>query len=117
MDSDGEAGFPPEMVALDTVLDALSNKYRRRLLVALLEHNPQDDDDTQIPADVAIEDEDTEQLEIAIKHSHLPKLEGAGFIEWDKEKNVIRKGPKFAEIQPLLELMHNHAEELPDEWI
>lgn len=103
--------------SLDSVLDAIANKYRRRLLVALLEHNPQDDDDPQIPANVKFEDEDLESLQIQMTHTHLPKLEDAGFIEWDQETNTVRKGPRFDEIQPLLELMHNHADELPDEWL
>ena len=50
-------------------------------------------------------------------HTHLPKLEDEGFIGWDREENMVRKGPRFEEIQPLLELMHNHADKLPDEWV
>ncbi|MFH5802123.1 ArsR family transcriptional regulator [Haladaptatus sp. CMAA 1911] len=107
----------PSPTSLDSVLDAIANKYRRRLLVALLEHNPQDDDDPQIPADVEFEGEDLESLQIQMTHTHLPKLEDAGFIEWDRATNTVRKGPRFEEIRPLLELMHNHADELPDEWL
>ncbi|WP_076433391.1 DUF7344 domain-containing protein [Haladaptatus litoreus] len=103
--------------SLDVSLDALSNKYRRRLLSALLEHNPQDDGDTQIPADVTIEDEDVENLKIQMTHTHLPKLADAGFIEWDRETNQVRKGPRFEEIRPLVQLIHNHRDELPDGWL
>jgi hypothetical protein len=102
---------------MDTTLDVLANKYRRRVLVALLEHNPQDDDDRQIPDDVHLESEDLDQLLIRMRHTHLPKLEESGFIEWDQERNIVRKGPQFEEIQPLLELMENHADELPDGWL
>jgi hypothetical protein len=52
-----------------------------------------------------------------MRHTHLPKLEESGFIEWDQERNIVRKGPQFEEIQPLLELMENHADELPDGWL
>lgn len=103
-------------MSLGTVLDGLTSKYRR-LLIALLEHNPQDDEDTQTPAAVTLEDEDVKELRMAINHVYLPKLEDMGFVEWDQEQNVVRRGPKFAEIETLLELMHNHADELPDEWI
>lgn len=102
---------------LDSMLDILSNKYRRRLLVALLEHNLQDDEDPQIPDDVHLESEDLDQLMVHMRHTHLPKLEEAEFIEWDQESNSVRKGPRFDEIRPLLELMQNHADELPDDWI
>ena len=108
---------PPSNTSLDLVLDVLANPYRRRVLTALLEHNPQDDEDTHLPPDVAIADEDVEQLKVHMTHIHLPKLEDAGLIEWDRDANEIRKGPQFEEIRPLLKLMENHADELPDEWL
>lgn len=102
--------------AMDAVLDALADKYRRRLLVALLEHNPQDGD-PRIPADVEVPDEDVQVLETAMVHTHLPKLEDAGFVEWDEEADEVGRGPRFDEIRPLLQLMHDHADVLPDDWL
>ncbi|MFC7096515.1 DUF7344 domain-containing protein [Halobaculum marinum] len=103
--------------SMDTMLDVLANGYRRRLLAALLEHNPQDDRDPQLPADTICSDEDLETLKIRMRHTHLPKLEGAGVVEWDREANSVRKGPHFDEIRPLLELMSAHADELPGCWV
>lgn len=108
---------PDSKLSLDRVLGVLASKYRRRLLVALLEHNPQDDDDPQIPDDVGIADEELDTLMIQMNHVHLPKLEEAGLIEWDRDTDSIRKGPDFDQIRPLLELMRNHADELPDDWV
>lgn len=102
---------------MDIVLDVLANRYRRRVLVALLKHNPQQDDNLQIPADMDLDTEDVETLRVNMKHSHLPKLEEAGFIEWNRDVNTIQKGPQFDEILPLLELMQNHADELPNGWL
>lgn len=104
-------------VSLDTAMDVLANKYRRRVLVALLEHNPQDDDNPQVPEDFTLADEDLEILRTQMTHTHLPKLEEAAFIEWDRDSSTIRTGPRFDEIKPLLELMDNHADELPDGWL
>ena len=98
---------------MDRLLHILANKYRRRLLVALLEHNPQDEKNPLAET----EGDDIESLKIAMIHSHLPKLEEAGFIEWDRERHAVRKGPRFDQIRPLLELMQSHADELPDDWI
>lgn len=103
--------------ALDTYLELLSNHYRRRLLVALLDHNPQDDADTHIPDHIVLEDDDLESVQLRMNHIHLPKLEEAGFIEWSPGANEVRKGPRFGEIRPLLELMVNHADELPEGWL
>ena len=108
---------PDSERSLNRFLDVLANKYRRRLLVALLEHNPQDDEDPQIPDDVDITDEDLDDLMVQMSHVHLPKLEEAGLIEWDQDTNAVGKGANFGEIRPLLELMRDHADELPDEWI
>ena len=47
----------------------------------------------------------------------LPLLDDAGVIEWDREADEIRKGPRFAEIRPLLELLDDHREELPSDWL
>jgi hypothetical protein len=52
-----------------------------------------------------------------MRHTHLPKLASAGFIEWDPETNTVQQGPRFEDIRPLLELMHDHADELPDDWL
>ncbi|MFC6977284.1 ArsR family transcriptional regulator [Halomicroarcula sp. GCM10025709] len=104
-------------VSLDTLLSLMADKYRRRLLLALLEHNPQDDEDTQVPADVSLEDEELADLQVHMTHTHLPKLVDAGVIEWNEAESAVRKGPKFDELRPLLNLMRNHADELPDDWI
>ncbi|WP_423747493.1 hypothetical protein V5735_23320 (plasmid) [Haladaptatus sp. SPP-AMP-3] len=77
---------------LDAMLDILANRYRRRLLVACLRHNPQDDD-PQIPGDIKLDSEGLDSLMIHMRHIHLPKLKEAGFIELDRETNTVRKGP------------------------
>jgi hypothetical protein len=104
-------------VQLDDALVLMASRYRRRLLVALTDHNPQDDGDTQLPVDVTHEDEELERLRTDMTHVHLPKLEAAGVIEWDRDANEISKGPHFEELRPLVELMENHADELPDGWL
>ena len=50
-------------------------------------------------------------------HIHLPKLEEMGYITWDQNTNQISKGPKWDEIAPLLQLIYNHQDELPDKWL
>jgi DNA-binding MarR family transcriptional regulator len=102
--------------AFDTAVAALSNPYRRQLLVALLEHNPQDDDDRD-PLDLLSETEESTVLESELVHNHLPKLEKMGYITWDRPTNEISKGPKWDEIAPLLTLINDHQDELPDGWL
>jgi hypothetical protein len=100
----------------DDVFEALSDPYRRQLLVALLAHNPQDDSDRD-PLDTVADDIDPEVLEVEMVHNHLPKLEEMGFIEWDRGSDEISKGPNWGDIAPLLILIRDHQDELPDDWL
>lgn len=102
------------LVKFDDVLDALADVQRRKLLLALLEHNPQDD--TPVVGDTESEVEAVANL-VEMRHRHLPKLVEYGFIEWDEEHNEVKKGPEFAEIRPLLELLDDHEDELPEGWL
>lgn len=102
-------------VSFDEIVDALADVQRRKLLLALLEHNPQDD----APVLVVDSDRDADAVErlVTMNHVHLPKLADLGFIEWDSERHEVKKGPNFDEIRPLLELLDAHEDELPDDWI
>lgn len=97
-------------------LSALANPYRRQLLLALLDHNPQDDDDRD-PLDIAAGDEEPEVLETELVHTHLPKLTDMGYITWDRTDNTISRGPEWEQIAPLLELINENRDELPDGWL
>jgi hypothetical protein len=105
----------------DRAVDALGHQYRRRLLVALLDHNPQDDDDAQ-DAERALgtvegEAEDPAGVELELTHTHLPKLEDLGYITWNRETGKVKKGPRWDEIEPLLKLLRDHQDELPEGWL
>jgi hypothetical protein len=101
---------------LDEMFRVLADEHRRRVLVALLDHNPQDDGLVQVPEDLELDAAEQAQLQSDMFHVHLPKLEQAEFIRWDREKHHVEKGPRFDAIRPLLELMRNHADELPGDW-
>jgi hypothetical protein len=106
---------PESRISFDSMIVALSDIQRRNLLIALLDKNPQDDSPT-----VTFEDgSDSEVMEhlIRMHHLHLPMLENYGFIEWDRQKGEVTKGPTFDEIRPLLELLIEHEDELPAGWL
>jgi hypothetical protein len=97
------------------MLDMLRNPHRRRILLAVSDHNPRDEDEFT-PDNVAADDDDLDQLKTQLQHTHLSKLADKGYIEWNLDTETIRRGPNFEEIAPLLTLMVNHADELPDDW-
>ena len=83
--------------------------------MALLEHNPRDDHAPK-HSDPEIEGEELEIL-FDFQNYHLPELEAKGLVEYDRDKNIVTKGPHFEEIAPLLELINEHREELPKDWL
>ena len=100
---------------LDESFDMLSHPFRRRILTRLHDRNPRDEASFSKDSD-ADETDDEERVKIEIHHRHLPKLADSGFIDWDREESVVRRGPCFDEIVPLIELMVNHQNELPEGW-
>lgn len=104
-----------DAVPLDVVFAVLSHSTRRTVLTMIEEHNPRKREEFE--PDALVEDEEDRELRhVALYHNHLPKLEEAGFIDWDHEDDTITRGPNFEEIQPLISLMQAHQDELPDEW-
>ncbi|WP_311171405.1 DUF7344 domain-containing protein [Halobellus ordinarius] len=96
-------------------MDALADVQRRKLLIALIDHNPQDD----LPVVVADSESESDSVErlITMQHVHLPKLDDYGFVEWNKDTHEVTRGSKFDEIKPLLELLEDHEDELPPGWL
>jgi len=96
---------------VDRIFDNLADR-RRRLILLLLKHGRVD-----TKADILFRGErGIDEADIAIDHHHLPKLEDAGYIEWNRDTDEISKGPRFDEIEPILELIETHADELPPGW-
>lgn len=104
-----------EVISFDDMVDALADVQRRKLLVALLDHNPQDDTPIVI-ADSESGSDAVERL-VTMNHVHLPKLADYGFIEWDRDSHEVAKGPNFEEIRPLLKLLDDHEDKLPADWV
>jgi len=95
---------------MDRILGLLSKRQRRQILFALNKERVENE------SDVVTRDSDAEKVRLELRHNHLPRLEEAGYIEWDRDTGRISKGPRFQEIQPFLELLENHADELPPDW-
>jgi len=97
--------------ALDDAFDALGNRHRRRLVLALLERTPQSDG-VEVGED---ESGDAVRRATVMYHTHLPKLEAGGYVDWDEEAHEVTRGAQFEELRPILELLDAHADDLPDD--
>jgi len=51
---------------------------------------------------------------IPLYHTHVPKLANAEYITWDNETDTISKGPKFSEVEPLVQLLKDYNTEFPE---
>ena len=100
---------------LDQLFACLSHPTRRRILMTLATDNPRDDEEFESP-DFKPEDEELELFRTQLYHQHLPHLEQGGYIAWDHDADIITRGPNFEEVRPLIELMSNHQDELPEDW-
>jgi hypothetical protein len=89
----------------------LQARYRRLILLLLAEGSVESQSDVMFRGS---RDEGEPDLELV--HTHLPKLAEAGYIRWDRETGEIAKEPRFEEIEPLIELIETHSEELPPDW-
>ena len=86
------------MRTLDDYLQLLANGQRRRILRALLgSEGPV----TVDPGDPA--------AHARLHHIHLPKLESAGLVDWNRRGGTVVRGPAFDDVVPLLEAIDGMA--------
>jgi len=95
---------------MDRVMDILANRHRRLMVLSLKRGG------VETETDLMFRSSGREEAEMALRHTHLPKLEEAGYVEWNRETGEVSKGSRFDEIEPILELIENHSDELPPGW-
>lgn len=44
-------------------------------------------------------DEDVARLRLQLKDHSLEQLEAIGLVEWDREANIVRRGPYFGDME------------------
>lgn len=93
----------------DAQIEALGHVTRRRLLHALLES----------PAGTVDVEDGKYQTgsTVSMHHVHVPKLEELGYVSTGARGEHVKRGPRFDEIAPLLDLLDSHDDELPVEWL
>lgn len=95
----------------DNAFDALAAEQRRALLLALLDANPRDATTLSPASEQTKAMAPDREMPLAMYHNHLPKLEDYGYIRWDEATNEVTTGPRFEELQPLLDWLADHAEQ------
>ncbi len=98
-------------MGFDKIADALGGRSRRQVLVELLDHNPVDQQEA-VTKDTAQEDE---VRELQLTHTHLPKLDDMSYIVWDRDHGTIVKGPNWEEIEPVVRLLSDNRDQIPND--
>jgi GAF domain-containing protein len=83
---------------LDLLLETLSNPVRRSVLRELV-------DVTECSVNSIERTVDTDDARIELHHNHLPKLDQAGFVMWDKDSRTISRGRNFFDVEPFVRLL------------
>ena len=83
----------------DRYLRLLADEHRRDLLGAL-----QDEKSHSIPT----REHDSQTVKLRLYHVHLPLLEDAGLIEWNREDHAITRGLNYEEVKPVIEFLKTY---------
>lgn len=100
---------------LNEIFSVLSHEYHRRILWALAGHESRGGENFIVNRRPG-EDSEPDVLRLQLVHSHLPKLDDQGFVNWAPETETLARGSRFGEIEPFLRLMNEHREELSEGW-
>lgn len=93
---DGDPTHPTMSHRIDDLFDALADDRRRELLFDLLEA----DSRSERPV---YPDSPPDAGHVLHQHVHLPKLADYGFIERTSGGDGVERGPRFEEIEPVLD--------------
>jgi hypothetical protein len=99
---------------LDETLKLLAHPRRRRVLLTLLDRGTKP---TAAEQAAVVRAQSEQDLDIEMRHVHLPKLERAGIVVWDRKAETVEPGPHFEEVAPLVRLLHENQHQLPGRWL
>ncbi|MXR19323.1 hypothetical protein [Halobacterium bonnevillei] len=102
------AGRAISSEAIDSMMDALTSPTRRSILMTLLGGT------TETSIDTLERRLNYENERIGLRHLHLPKLASSGYIEWDIQTDTVSRGPRFTEVEPLVQLLEEYETALPE---
>ena len=115
------------MMGASKAFGLLASDRRRRLLILLCEN-----ESVVIPGAVSCRGDAaprtasgaertssrSRRLEaLRLYHADLPKLAAADLIDWERGSGRVARGPRFEEVEPLLDVLASNAAEVPQEIV
>ncbi|MFH5798971.1 ArsR family transcriptional regulator [Haladaptatus sp. CMAA 1911] len=93
-----------EQLTADEIFDVLSHRQRRHVLSTLLDSGDEITVSELAEMTSSKSDGDASRIEVGLHHSHLPRLEGMGIVEYDRDAETVEPTAAVAELEPFFEL-------------
>lgn len=106
INTDEERTVPSK--AIDSMMDALGKPTRRVVLTAL------SGDGTEVSLAALERRMNDENVRVQLIHIDLPKLADAEYITWDSDSGTVSKGPRFFEVEPIVQFLNERNAEFPE---
>lgn len=100
--------------SLNDLFEVLSHEYRRYILWALANPDGRTEEGIDTSRFMSSENE-PDILQLELRHNHFPKLDDYGLVDWDPETETLRRGPRFEEAEPFLELIDDDGDAMSQE--
>lgn len=91
----------------DEIFDVLGNRQRRHVLSALLKYDEATTVSELAKTTGSENGGNPERIEISLIHSHLPRLEGIGIVEYDPETGMVEPTTAVTDLEPFFELVES----------
>lgn len=117
------AGNPPlggstTELSEQAIFDVLANQRRRHAVHTLKRHNHEPMELGELAEEIAAIENNIDVAELsydqrktvytALQQSHLPKMDDAGVVEFDKDRGTIEPTPALEEVELYLEVVPEH---------
>ncbi len=117
------AGNPPPWgstteLSEQAIFDVLANQRRRHAVHTLKRHNHEPMELGELAEEIAAIENNIDVAELsydqrktvytALQQSHLPKMDDAGVVEFDKDRGTIEPTPALEEVELYLEVVPEH---------
>lgn len=117
MTTDNTASKRRAIERRNTVFRVLSAEPRRQLVLSLMDAPPHRELSLPEAANPPALLREPEALYSELLHSHLPVLEDAGLVEWDRDPLCAKRGPNFDEAAGVMAALRASADDLPQTLI
>lgn len=93
---------------IDSMMEVLKSRICRVILMSLIGKT------TETRIDTLEREINHENPRMRLHHRDLPKLDDAGYIEWNDDADTIAQGPKFSKVEPLVKLLKEYNTAFPE---